>query len=88
MLSSSVIINRFVSDVYMEDITNMKCQLRRLHSDKYFLQKHMIKIANIYGNINVHLLRFIYISWVRENIQHSTLANLEYDKISNYKYYK
>ena len=32
---------QFVSDVYMEDIVEMKCQLHHIHLDKYFIySKH------------------------------------------------
>ena len=39
MLTSLVIHDRFVSDVYnMENIANMKCQLQNLHPEKYLIK--------------------------------------------------
>ena len=39
MLTSLIIHNHFVSDVHMEDMTDMKCQLRHLNLEKYFIQQ-------------------------------------------------
>ena len=39
MLESLVIINSFVTDVYMEYIADMKCQLHHIHMEKYFIQQ-------------------------------------------------
>ena len=41
MSASLVIHNSFASDIYMEDIANMICQLLHLHLEQYFIeQKH------------------------------------------------
>ena len=42
MLESLVILDIFVSNVYMEDKSCMKCQLQCLHLEKYFIQQNMI----------------------------------------------
>ena len=39
MVEYLVINNIFVSDLYMDDIANMKCKLHYLHLEKYFIQQ-------------------------------------------------
>ena len=39
MLEYLEIHNSFVSDVYMEDISNMLCQFYRLHLEQQFIQQ-------------------------------------------------
>ena len=77
MLEHFLIINNFVSGVYMYDISDIKYHLQHIHLDKCLFKKIMIKIAYIYVSITVSLLQLIYISWVRGNSQHLMLANPE-----------
>ena len=53
--------NRFVSDVYIKDISDMKFQLHQFTFGTVFFL-NVIKITNIYVSIDVY-------------IQHSMLAN-------------
>ena len=39
MLESLVIHHSFFSDVYREDIADIKCQLHHLHLEQYFIQQ-------------------------------------------------
>ena len=39
MLASLDIHNIFVSDVYMEDIADTKCQLHTIHLEQYYIQQ-------------------------------------------------
>ena len=39
MLEHLLNIGCFVSDAYMEDITDMKCQIHHLHLEQYFIQQ-------------------------------------------------
>ena len=54
---------------------------------RYFIQKNMIKIYEIYVSTTGSQLQIIYICWFRENIQHSMLDNHNYNNLSieNYK---
>ena len=45
----------------MENIFNMKFQLRHLHLGQYLIKKNAIGISKIYVSITVSLLQFIYI---------------------------
>ena len=42
----------------------------------------MIQIANIYVSTTVYLLQMIYISKCRDNSQHFSLANPDYNNVS------
>ena len=50
--------------------------------------KNMIKLSNIYVSIIFSLLLLMFICWGMENIQHSMLANPEYNNISIDNYYQ
>ena len=69
MLSYLVIINSFVSDLYMKYIANMKCQLHHIHFEHCFIEQNQQTKSEIYVSIPVYLLQFIYIYWGRENSQ-------------------
>ena len=56
MLSSLVIHNSFESDAYMDNIDEMKFQLRHLHLGEYFILFKNIKVSDIYISITVFLL--------------------------------
>ena len=53
MLVFLVIHNIFIYDVYIEDIANMKCRIYHLHLEKWFIQKQMSIIADIYASIAI-----------------------------------
>ena len=53
MLLSLVIHNSFISDVYMEDISDITCQIHHLHLEQYFIQQKMIKITKNYVSITI-----------------------------------
>ena len=53
MLEYLFIHKIFVSDVYMEDISNMKCHLNYQHLGQYIIQQSMIKISDAYVIIDV-----------------------------------
>ena len=88
MLAYLVVNNSFVSVEYTEDISDMKYQLCHLNSEEYFIQQNMIRISNIYVSIHMYILKFLYICWVRENVQHSMLSKPDYKNISIDKYYQ
>ena len=43
VLASFVNIKFFVSDVYMDDISDMTCKLHHFHLEHYFIQKQQLK---------------------------------------------
>ena len=86
MLAYLVINNIFVSDIYI--IANMKCQLCHLHLEQDFIQQNIFRISDIYVSITEFLHQLIYISWGRNNSQHSMLDNPDYNNISIDKYYR
>ena len=74
MLASLEIHNSFAFDIYMDDKADMIFHLYHSHLEQYFIQQK----SDIYVSIIVSLLQLIHIFGVRENIQHSMLANTEY----------
>ena len=52
------------------------------------LYQNMIEIFDIYVSITIYLLQYIYIILGWKNIQHSMLANPDYNKISIENYYQ
>ena len=66
MLAYLVIINSFVSDIYMKDIADMKFQIHRIKLDQLFIQQNQQTLSEIYVRILVSLLQFLYICWGRE----------------------
>ena len=59
MLESLVILDSFVFDVYMEDIADIKCQLRRLRLEKKFIKKISKIIAEFSVSITFSLIKLI-----------------------------
>ena len=59
MLESLVILDSFVFDVYMEDIADIKCQLRRLCLEKFFIKKIGKIIAEFSFSITFSLIKLI-----------------------------
>ena len=56
----------------MEDISNIKCQLRHLYFEEYFIQQKKETIANIYLIIyalTLHLWYIIVVNGIIANIQ-------------------
>ena len=48
MLASLIYLNIFVSDIYLDDISSMKCQIHHSHLEKYFIQqKHDINYQHL-----------------------------------------
>ena len=75
MLASLVILNNFVSDVYMEYIANMKCQLHHIHLVEYLIQqKHDQNVRHLCLHSCVSTSVYVYILG-QVNSQHSMLAN-------------
>ena len=47
MFTYLVVINCFVTDLYTDNIANMKHQLHHIHLEQCFIQQNQIKIAKI-----------------------------------------
>ena len=88
MLAYLLSLNRFVYDIYMEDIANVICKIHHLHLEQYFIQQQHDLNCRYLCIIIVSLLKFIYIFWGRENSQDSMLDNPEYNKISIENYHQ
>ena len=70
MIESLVTNSSFVSDIYMEYLSDMKCRLHYLHLDQFCIQQKHDKIADIYVSITVSLLQLIHILVGTGNSQH------------------
>ena len=63
MLASVVIKKRFVSDVYIDDISDVKCQFHLIHLEQYFIQQkpdqnrqHLCLHYCVFTSVDIHLL--------------------------------
>ena len=70
MLESLVNLNICFSHVYMDDISDMICQIYHLNLEQYFIQQQHDLISDIYVIINVYLLYMIVIRCDRKNSHH------------------
>ena len=88
-LAPLVIINSFVSDVYMEHIANMKCQIQCIHLDQCFIQQNQeINCRHLCYHNCVFTSVYIFIRCVRKNNQYPTLDNPDNDNILIHSYYQ
>ena len=72
----------------MDYTADTKYHLHYLHLEQYFIQqKHALNFRHLFS-ITVSILQCIYDSFGSENIQHSMLANNEYNNISIENYYQ
>ena len=76
MLASLAILCSFVTDVYMEDISDTKFQLHRIHLENVLYNKTRKIIASTYVSILVSLLKFVYA--VSESTSQSILLFLTF----------
>ena len=64
-----------VTSVYIEVISDIKCQLLILHWGEFFINSDMIQIADIYVSILVPLVILSDLHFYIHKIQHSKLAH-------------
>ena len=84
MLEYLVIHNSSVTDIYIEDISDMKFQLHQFHLDQYFIQqKQENDCRHLFTSTSFEL-----IFWKIKSSQHSMLYNHDTNNIYIHNYFQ